>query len=219
MGVWGIIPWGLASASVFAYLHLAQHEYMASVTSCASPANLCLHSVKYPQPCQQRVARHPQPMAAQCVLPSAWYATRSPCLQRLRHPRLGLHRVQQPQQLLALRHPQAATAPCVIPAASACNLYDTCSQCLHSVTCLQLLPATCATPATTGLQCVTPALGLQLVSGTNPGEAALLLDISTRLAVHLHAEVPNSMGCVTIVGLHMWTCIMAAAGPDQPTFT
>ena len=120
-------------------------ETLATLAAtCASPANLCLHSVKYPQPCPQRVARHPRPTAAQCVLPSAWYATRSPCLQRVRHPRLGLHSVQHPQQLLALRHLQAATAPCVIPAASACNLYATRSQCLHSVTCLQLLPATCA---------------------------------------------------------------------------
>ena len=112
-------------------------ETLATLAAtCASPANLCLHSVKYPQPCPQRVARHPPPTAAQCVLPSAWYATRSPCLQRVRHPRLGLHRVQHLQQLLALRHPQAATAPCVIPAASACNLYDTRSQCLHSVTCM-----------------------------------------------------------------------------------
>ena len=36
---WLITSWGLASASVLAYLHLAQHEYMASVTSRSAVGN------------------------------------------------------------------------------------------------------------------------------------------------------------------------------------
>ena len=215
---WSITPWGLASASVLAYLHLAQHEYMASVTSRSAVGNRPYEFTSW-DTCNlgRNVCLTRKPLSAQREVPAALPATggqtpaASGCpvcaaLSLVRHPRAspaaGPAQCAAPAAIARTSAP--ASGDCsVIPAASACNLYDTRSQCLHSVTCLQLLPATCATPATTGLQCVTPALGLQHVSGTNPGEAALLLDFSTRLAVHLHAEVPNSMGCVTVVGLHM----------------
>ena len=58
-------------------LHRPNKPSATMATMLVSPENLHLHSVKYTQPCPQRVARHPQPTAAQCVLPSAWYATRS----------------------------------------------------------------------------------------------------------------------------------------------
>ena len=149
-----------------------------------------------------------------------------------------LLRVWYPQPLPAICMPPAANACTVWPACSSClqrvqntrnhwfAMRDTRA---WSATCLRHQPwwgciaSGLFGEACSALACKSAKLnGLRdrrrppYVSGTNPGEAAMLLDISTRLAVHLHAKVPNSMGCVTIVGLHMWTYVMTAAGPDQP---
>ena len=151
-----------------------------------------------------------------------------------------LLRVWYPQPLPAsVWHPQPMPAQCDLPAALACNVCNTRNHWFAmrdtrawSATCLRHQPwrgciaSGLFNEACSALACWSAKLnGLRdrrrppYVSGTNPGEAALLLDISTRLAMHLHAEVPNSMGCVTIFGLHMWTYVMAAACPDQPPIT
>ena len=166
-----------------------------------------------------------KPLSAQREVPAALPATGGQTPAAYGCPVCAaLSLVRHPQPMSATRaSPAAGPAQCAAPAAIArtsapassdCSVCDTRSLCLQSVCHPQPMPAqcdlpaalacnVCKTPATTGLQCVTPALGLQLVSGTNPGEAVLLLDFSARLAVHLHAKVPNSMGCVTVVGLHM----------------
>ena len=222
---WSITSWGLASASVLAYLHLAQHEYMASVTSHSVVGNRPYEFTSW-DTCNlgRNVCLTRKPLSAQREVPAALPATGGQTPAAYGCPVCAaLSLVRHPQPMSAMRaSPPAGPAQCAAPAAIArtsapasdCSVCDTRSLCLQSVWHPQPMPAqcdlpaalacnVCKTPATTGLQYVTPALGLQLVSGTNPGEAALLLDLSTRLAVHLHAEVPNSMGCVTVVGLHM----------------
>ena len=185
------------------------------------------------------LVRHPQPMSrnaagpAQCAAPAA--------IARTSAPASGDCSVCDTRSLClqSVWHPQPMPAQCDLSAALACNVCNTRNHwfAMHdtrawSATCLRHQPwrgciaSGLFDEACSALACWSAKLnGLRdrrrppYVSGTNPGEAALLLDISTRLAVHLHAEVPNSMGCVTIFGLHMWTYVMAAAGPDQPPIT
>ena len=148
-GVWGIIPWGLASASVFAYLHLAQHEYMASVTSRSAVGNrpYKVHLLRHLQPWPQRV---PHPQTSVCT---AWN-TRSPASNGWPDTRsLWLPSVCCPQPGTP---PAAHVCNACVTRGWACTVCSTRSNCSHfgtrkrrllRVWYPQPLPAICMTPA------------------------------------------------------------------------
>ena len=172
--------------------------------------NACLTLTRKPLPALREVPAALPAMGGQT--PAAYGCPVCAALSLVRHP----------QPMSAMRaSPAAGPATCAAPAATVrtsapascdCSVC-TCSQCLHCVTYPQLLPATCATPATTGLQrvntrawsatCLRHQPWRGCIASWHFGEDELLL------AVHLHVEVPNSMGCVTIVSLHTRNCITA----------